>query len=183
MAASGAIADLYASESRALAHSLTRKLGSLQQAEDVLHDAYVRMLTIAAHAREPLRSPKAYLFTVASNLALDCMRREQLQRRLFVPLTGGTDESDSPPSARNAPFHDVPSPEPSVEDHVSSMMEVSSIEKVLTALPPRCRHAFFLHLVMDLPQREVAKRLGVSVSMVEKHISKAAKQVRVLNDP
>ncbi len=47
------------------------------------------------------------------------------------------------------------------------------IEQVMESLPPRCREIFTMSRFEGLKNREIADRLGISVKVVEKHISKA----------
>ena len=49
---------------------------------------------------------------------------------------------------------------------------------VIRALPPKTRDAFLLHRFEALTYRQIAGRLGVSVSMVEKHIAEALRQLK-----
>jgi RNA polymerase sigma-70 factor (ECF subfamily) len=53
---------------------------------------------------------------------------------------------------------------------------------VIRALPPRTRDAFLLHRFEDQTYGQIAKRLGVSVSMVEKHIAEALRQLKISRD-
>lgn len=49
----------------------------------------------------------------------------------------------------------------------------SQVDKVLDSLPERCREVFILSRFKKMKNREIAEHLGISVSMVEKHIRKA----------
>jgi len=49
---------------------------------------------------------------------------------------------------------------------------------VIRSLPPRTRDAFLLHRFEDLTYRQIADRLGVSVSMIEKHLAEALKRLK-----
>lgn len=44
--------------------------------------------------------------------------------------------------------------------------------RVIESLPPRCREAFDLHVFEELPNAEIASRMGVSPSMVEKYLAR-----------
>jgi RNA polymerase sigma-70 factor (ECF subfamily) len=43
--------------------------------------------------------------------------------------------------------------------------------EAISALPPQCRRVFLLRKVQGLSQKDVAQRLGLSVSTVEKHLA------------
>jgi RNA polymerase sigma-70 factor (ECF subfamily) len=51
------------------------------------------------------------------------------------------------------------------------------VRTVLERLPDRVRAAFLLHRFEELSYSEIAKRLGVSVSSIEKYISQALKEL------
>jgi RNA polymerase sigma-70 factor (ECF subfamily) len=50
--------------------------------------------------------------------------------------------------------------------------------KSLADLPEKCRTAFILNKLEQYPYKEVSKKMGISVKTVEKHISRALKQLR-----
>lgn len=59
----------------------TRKLRSRQQAEDLTHDAFVRVLE---NPREQVEQPRAYLHQTARNIAVDGYRREDRRQALAL---------------------------------------------------------------------------------------------------
>ncbi|RYF64985.1 MAG: RNA polymerase sigma factor, partial [Comamonadaceae bacterium] len=64
------------------------------------------------------------------------------------------------------------------EEALSSLQRVHAYAQVIETLPPRCREAFVLHIIDGLPQAEVARLMGISVSMVEKHVIRGAMACR-----
>jgi len=161
---------LYAQEFRDLVRHIVRKLHNPREAEDVVQEAYIRMLTMpAGHA--VLRNAKAFLFTVASNLAVDTVRREQRRKRIFpsVNETSTAYEGDA---------LEVICPRRSTEEQVDASMRLSCVLEALDDLPANCRQAFTLHKLDDLSYAEVATQMGITVSMVEKHLSRALHHLR-----
>ena len=58
------------------------------------------------------------------------------------------------------------------------------IDGAILRLPPKCREAFCLSYVDGLSNKQIAKRLGISVSTVENHLYSALKKLReMLKEP
>ncbi len=170
LAHEASITAMYAQEFRDLRRHIVRKLRNPCEAEDVVQEAYIRMLTMpAGHA--VLRNAKAFLFTVASNLAVDTVRREQRRRRLFPTISETA-------TAFDGDTLEVVCPRRSTEDQVDASMRLSCVLAALDELPPTCRQAFTLHKLDELSYAEVAAEMGITVSMVEKHLSRALQHLR-----
>jgi RNA polymerase sigma factor (sigma-70 family) len=164
------IAELYSREFTDLHRHVARKLGDRSEAEDVVQDAYVRMMTLPAD-HPTLRNARAFLFTVASNLAVDTVRREQRLRRLFPVMTDNSTAFDGDAT-------EVICPRRSTEDQVDAVMRLACVMQALEGLPSSCRQAFVLHKIQEFSYAEVAAEMGVTVSMVEKHLARALQHLR-----
>ncbi len=138
--------DLYR-ELRPYAFAIAyRMLGSVSEAEDVVQDAFVRL-----HRATPdeVVSPKAYLATVTTRLAIDALRSARARRESYVgpwlpePLL--TDPAAGPADAAVA------------ADSLSMAFLV-----VLETLSPVERAVFLLHDVFGYDFAEVASIVGKS---------------------
>lgn len=130
---------------------LLARFPTLPDVDDVVQDALARVL----RAREagPIRSTRALLFTTARNLALDAVRRQQVVR--FEPITDSTDSSVLADGA-------------DVVAIVSKQQELELLTKAIQSLPTRCREILTLRTAYGCTQKEIARKLGVSESTVEK---------------
>ncbi|MBO6803706.1 MAG: sigma-70 family RNA polymerase sigma factor [Thalassospira sp.] len=142
---------------------LTRKMnGDSERAADVVQDTYVR-LAGTSELDETIDNPRAYIYRVAGNLAIDRIRRE---RRMSAHVE--TDQAQSE-------IHD---PQPGPEKIFLSREQINILDHALSKLPEKPRRALLLFRVDGLSHSEIADRLGVSNSMVAKYIARALKHCR-----
>jgi RNA polymerase sigma-19 factor, ECF subfamily len=165
-----AISGLYTHECASLRRYLARKMGTIEDAEDLAQDTYLRMMGSNV-ADTQMRCPKAFLFAVASNLAVDSLRRRQRERAAASLMSG-------PQSVYNGKEFDAVCPRRSPEEEVDFLQRIDQILASLRGLSKKCRTAFIMHKFMDMSYAEVAERLGVTVSMIEKYLSQSLHQVR-----
>ena len=135
---------------------LTRRLGSPGAARDVVHDTYLRLQGL--ETVPDLSNPRAYLFRVADNIALDRLRADGRRDKRFVASELGEDRDSG---------------EPSAEDVLAQRQRVRLLAEVIDELPPRQREVFLMHKFDGLSHAEIAEKLGISRSMVEKHVMRA----------
>ncbi len=150
---------LYRANIQPLRRYLTRIVKSAADADEVAHDAFVRLY------RSDLGSyddPRAVLFRTAWRLALNCIRA-----RSSNPL----DRADVLLPESN----DLVSDAESAEDGLLGRERDAAYRHAIAALPPRCREVIELRTVQELSYKEMSHRLGVSVSTLEKHIVKGKK--------
>ncbi len=136
----------------------TRRLRHRQQAEDLAHDTFVRVLESDAAT---VQQPRAYLHQTARNIAVDAFRRED--RR------GALEEQG---------VHLSVSPSGDPEHFMHAIQLADSIERALGELPINCRKVFVWQKIEGLTQAEIAERLGLSKNMVEKYMIRTLRHLR-----
>lgn len=153
-------AIVYRNKIVALRRWLARMLGDPYEAQDVAHDAYLRVWPQLQ--QNTAHNPEALLYTTARRLALN-----RIKRRQIAPITGHTAEPDA---AR--------SPTPGVVQQVIARQEYQRLEQAIAALPEGCRAVLLLRKIELLSHQEIADRLGIAVSTVEKQHARALRLLR-----
>ena len=155
---------LYCEHNQALIRFLMTRVDSEQEAQDVAHEAYVRMLQL--DARGAVSYLSAYLFKTAANIAIDRIRRTQTGQRVHQSVSRALGDAAFP-----AP-----------EQTVASRQELELIARYLEELPPKCRQAFYLHRIQDMGLDDIARELGVSKRMVHHYLLRAMVHCRARLD-
>ncbi|MGH1471787.1 MAG: RNA polymerase sigma factor [Cellvibrionaceae bacterium] len=155
---------LYKEHSASLIRFLTRRLKSVEEAEDIAHAALLRIEKLDDGVS--LNNPKAYLFQIASNLAIDSIRRKEVLNR-YIQRESSRIEATNRSKDNLSP-----------ERIIAAKQQLSQINLTLAKLPVKPRQAFLLHRQKGLSYSEIAEEMGVSVSSVEKYILQALQQCR-----
>jgi RNA polymerase sigma factor (sigma-70 family) len=151
---------LYRTTLAPLRRYLTRLLGNPGEAQDVAHDAYMRVYPSLTN--QSARRPEALLYTAARRLAIN-----RLKRRSISPL------------ARDAFIPEMSaSTEPGVEQQVMARQELEILEKAIAELPEGCRVVLLLCKIEQLSHREISERLGIAISTIEKQHARALRLLR-----
>ncbi len=115
-----------------------------------------------AERRTNISNPRAFLFKTARNLALnELAKRRGRQTDTMEDLEKLAVSTDEWPELDSLP-----------EAHVAMQEQLALAWGAIQELSPRVREVFVLRKVHGLKQREIALRLGISESTVEKHIAK-----------
>ena len=149
---------LYRQYASALLRFISRQNVSPEEAKEIVQETYCRLQQVPQV--ETLESPRGYLFRTAINLARDTKR----QRRRQGEVTTGGDASAA---------EEVPSEAPTAYQVLKGQQELAIIRQAISELNPTCRQVFILHRFGNATYGQIAERLGVSVSMIEKHVSAA----------
>ena len=137
---------------------LRKKLGCPQNAADLSHDTFVRILT-SRDALGGLREPRAFLTTTARHLIIDRARRRQLEDAYLRELALTVEMMEQ---CQQSP-----------EQILVTLEALEQIAFVLDGLALNARQAFLLYFLEGLRQSEIAHRLGISERMVRKHLMNA----------
>ena len=131
-----------------------RSLGGLE-IDDVIQETYARL--VAAESVGHIHDAKSYTFQIAGSVVIDHLRRMKV-----VPIS----------SVPDLDYLEVVSDDPSPERQVIDRDELGRLAHMMARLPGKVRDVFTLRRVHGLSQREVAERLKLSESTVEKHMAR-----------
>lgn len=137
-----------------------KRTGDHNEADDLVQELFCRIL-----ARQDIRefeNPEAYIFQAATNLLRDRSRRLGTRRNFelaLVHMSEGRVEEITP------------------ERVLLDRNELDLLQRALLELPERTRAIFVLQRFEGLKYKEIADRLGISASSVEKHMMSAIKHI------
>lgn len=131
-----------------------------QEAADLVQELFCRLAAKSDTVR--MASPDAYIFQMAANLLRDHARRQHTRE--------ATDRAIIEQSATS--FEEL-----SPERVLLARRRLAEVRKALAELPERTRAIFILHRFEELKHAEIAQRLGISRSSVEKHMMDAIRHL------
>jgi RNA polymerase sigma factor (sigma-70 family) len=138
-----------------------RRMTGRDDAEDLLHDAWIGIAERSAKAD----NPDALLARTAANRGIDAYRREKRMESIFTSGMAAEMIADFRP----------------VQDEM--LIARHRLERVaggVAQLSPRTREVFLMHRLDGRKYREIAEELGISQSAVEKHVARAMAQLTLL---
>ena len=139
---------------------LGRLLGNTAEAQDIAHDAYMRVYPKVQD--QSAKNPQAVLYTTARRLAIN-----RLKRRSITPIMPG-----------EANFETAAASTPGVVQQVMARQELRQLEDAIAQLPEGCRAVLLLRKIELLSHYEIAQRLGIAISTVEKQHARALRLLR-----
>jgi RNA polymerase sigma factor (sigma-70 family) len=146
--------QLFHETARDLRAYVRRKLQQDGDADDVVQEALLRVWIHRSSLQ--LKTTRPLLFRIAGNLVIDRLRERRRWRK--APLDESLPEGAAP----------------AIDRTLLALDELALMQRTLEALPLDCRTAFELSRVHGKSHAEIAAQLGISKSMVEKHVAEAA---------
>lgn len=135
---------------------LRKRTDNASDAADMTQDVFTQWLGYRDRAKD--EQPRAFLFQMARNLLRDHWRKQKVRQTVHsdpaeMDAEPATDEQHDPMAA------------------ALRLQRLEQLKEVLAELSPRRREALMLHRFEGLSQTQIAERMGISTSMVEKHIA------------
>lgn len=158
MPAADALTVLYSAHYRGLVRLAAYLTGDRDGAEEVVQDAYVKVLGGWGGLRD-LDKGEAYLRQAVVNLCRSRLRQRVVERR-HAP----------------APMPDTAS----AESGALTELDRSAVIDALAALPRRQREAIVLRYCADLSEAQTAHTMGISTGAVKSHTSRGMAALRHL---
>lgn len=155
------VAQLAAQQGARLRQFLRRRVRSATDIPDLMQEVFLRLLRVSHH--ETIRSPEAYLMTIARHVAQ--------QHRLEAAPENFAELDDVLADLRSCSTSD-----PVLE--VTAEQCRDELEDALHHMAPKVQATFLLHRRDGLTIDQVSERLGISRPMAKKYLVKALVQFR-----
>lgn len=139
----------------ALRRYLRKILPLTPDIEDLLQEVFVRVYN--AEQKTEIRSPKAFMFRTAHNLAL--MHLKSRAGKIHYDL--------------DDPEHQIADDVPSVEDKVRYRQKYKIFSEAVEKLPPQCKSVFILRKIEGKSHKEISAEMGISPKTIEAHLTRA----------
>ena len=150
--------------------SLTfRMVRRREDAEDLTQDTFVRMFR-ALDRYDPQRPFAAWLFTIASRLVIDLIRRRRVTPISLTQREAGSDE-----------VYEIEVEDPGLKpDELATRSEEEQrTESLIQSLPPHYRIVVMLRHQQDLSYEEIAEALHLPLGTVKARIHRAREMLKV----
>jgi RNA polymerase sigma factor (sigma-70 family) len=151
------VADLAATHGAQLRRFLVARVRNVADVPDIVQEVYLRMLRIPNI--ESIRSPEAYLFTVAQHVV-----QQHTLRQIATP-----------PSIELTQMLDIPSALPELDPVLATDATqcIELLQDAIEELSPKVRATFLMHRRDGLSFDDIGTRLGISRPMVKKNLMMA----------
>jgi RNA polymerase sigma factor (sigma-70 family) len=158
------VATIAARYGTRLRRFLAVRLRNADDVPDLAQEVFLRLLRVEGY--ESIRSPEAYLFTIASHVI-----HQHAVRRSSEPVS--VDITEMVSELRTSTSDDPP-------DQVAQAQQIDELERILGHLPVRVATALVLHRVAGYSVQEVGDELGVSRETAKKYLARAVEHCRNL---
>lgn len=146
------ILDAYLQNQSLLRGYISRFLVSSHEIDDVSQETFLRAYN--AEQKKTIAEPKAFLFRIAKNLMLSEFRKKSNK------VTDYIEDFENPDFDEGL----------NLEDNIIAQQKLGIFCEAVASLPPKRRKVILMKKVYGMSHKEIAERMGTSVSAVEKHL-------------
>lgn len=155
------LTDVYRKFHARLRAHVGRHTRAAHDAEDLTQEVYLRLTRMSSDTA--VRSPQAFAFRIATNLLRDRSRRVYTRMMRESVALENLELADGCADPSRI---------------VESQQVLAAVAHAVADLKPSTRRAFLSHRFDAKSHREIAAEMGISTSMVEKHVSTALAALR-----
>ncbi len=156
------VTELAGTHGEHLRRFLRTRVRNAADVADIVQEVFLRMLRIPN--REAIRSPEAYLFTIAQHVA-----QQHAMRQASVPPSIEI-------SGMLTQVHASADADPALQASAEQCLE--ELDRALERMSPKVRATFILHRRDGLSLEQISSRLNISFPMAKKYLVKALFQFR-----
>jgi RNA polymerase sigma-70 factor (ECF subfamily) len=158
----------------ALFNFAMRQIGAAPVAEEVVQEAFVRVVLSAADFKHEARFT-TWIYTIVRNLCIDHIRKRALRKHpsLDEAARGKEGDADGPTLGER-----TEDPKASVEREATGRELTVKIAAAVERLPDDQREVFVLREVSNLPFKEIAEITGVSENTVKSRMRYALERLQ-----
>ncbi|MEH0834787.1 RNA polymerase sigma factor [Pectobacterium cacticida] len=154
------IVDVFVDMYSTLLKIVSYRTGTLHAAQDITQEIYFKVINIA-NEFPAYNDARNYLIRVALNASSDYQRTEKRRTQIL-----------------NGALSLFENYAPSLEDNHYAAEKITLLDSSLSSLPEKCREILYFSRVEGLTHKEIAEKMGISVSLVEKYAIRALLQCR-----
>ena len=155
------IAAFYTVHQKELVNFATSRLGSREEAEDLVQDAFIKMMTFEGMINE--MTVKSFAFTITVNKIKDHLRRRIFRHQMEESKMYEMELQHSNVE-RVAEYHDT----------------LRLVNKSMEKLSPTCAKVYRMSLFDDMTAGDIAEELQVSKRTIESQLFTSRKQMRAM---
>jgi RNA polymerase sigma factor (sigma-70 family) len=157
------LSDLVAETSGGLSRYVARFCTTPDDVQDIVQEAYLQVYCALRRTGPEGHTPAALLYTTARNIAFSRHRHMKVVAAAAPAVSVG---------------ERLRREQANVEQQASRSQQMQMLLRAVNGLPPKCRDVFVLRMIEGLSQREIAERLGITVSTVEKHLARGLRHCK-----
>jgi len=135
-----------------------KSISNKDYANDIVQDTFLKAITF--QKEKPIENKRAFLYRLAKNIIVDQSRKNKNFKEIPYEENKFTAKAEE------------------TEERVIEENRQELLMKEIRKLPLKRKEAFVLHVIEGQTRQEIAKTMGISLTAVSKHISRATLELK-----